>query len=369
MLKRSVGPPVYLRGYDILPQIGENAAPLGHRVFIVGGKTALSVAQTAVVSALEAADLDIVGMEWYGGQCSWTNVHALSAKAQAARAQCIIAVGGGRALDTTKAAAFASALPLITVPTIAATCAAWTPLSAIYSDDGEYLEFSRKAALPSAVLVDTKIISQAPVRFLVSGLGDTLAKWYELAASTRGRSLSAPVRAGLALGKLCKEIIVEAGPTAYRSAQLGQPSEALDQVVDTIIAIAGSVSGLGGDEARTAAAHAIYSGLTVVEAVHMMVHGEIVGFGILAQLALENRPSEEIQEFLTLAEQIGLPITLSQLGITELSNADWQRIASLSLAVEDMAAMPFPVTTDMVIRAIQQADSWGQAFLQENASS
>ena len=140
-------------------------------------------------------------------------------------------------------------------------------------------------------------------------------------------------------------------------------------MVDTIIAIAGSVSGLGGDEARTAAAHAIYSGLTVVEAVHMMVHGEIVGFGILAQLALENRPSEEIQEFLTLAKQIGLPITLPQIGITELSNADWQRIASLSLAVEDMAAMPFPVTTDMVIRAIQQADSWGQAFLQENASS
>ena len=31
-----------------------------------------------------------------------------------------------------------------------------------------------------------------------------------------------------------------------------------------------------------------------------MVHGEIVGFGILAQLALEN-PEDEVEEFLTLS--------------------------------------------------------------------
>lgn len=363
MLKRNVGPPVYLRGHDILPEIGEITAPMGRRVLIAGGKTALSVTQKTVVTALEKVNLEIVGIKWYGGQCSWQNINTLSAKALRLKADCIVAIGGGRALDTIKAVAFASGLPLVTVPTIAATCAAWTPLAAIYDNAGQYLEFSRKAAMPSAVLVDTKIIVEAPVRFLVSGLGDTLAKWYELAASTRGCNLSAPVQAGVVLGKLCKDIIVEAGPNAYRSVQQGQSSEALDQVVDTIIAIGGSVSGLGGDDARTAAAHAIYSGLTVMDAVHDMVHGEIVGFGILAQLALEERPWEEVEEFLQLAEQIGLPITLAQLGIEELTDADWDRIAALSLAVEDMAAMPFPVTENMVIEAIRQADSWGQGFL------
>ena len=168
------------------------------------------------------ANLDVVGVEWYGGQCSWENIQALNYKAQTLMADCFIAVGGGRSLDTIKAAAFARGVPLITIPTIAATCAAWTPLSAIYTDEGEYLEFSRKAALPSAVLVDTKVISQAPVRYLVSGLGDTLAKWYELAASTRGRRLPAPVRAALNLGSLCREIIAEEGPLAYQSVQAGQ---------------------------------------------------------------------------------------------------------------------------------------------------
>jgi len=121
---------------------------------------------------------------------------------------------------------------------------------------------------------------------LVSGLGDTLAKWYELAAATRGKKWKGPGEAALRLGKRCKDTIIAEGPAAYEAVSKGRASDSLDQVVDAIIAIAGCVSGLGGDQARTAAAHAIYSGLTAVEAVHQMVHGEIVGFGILAQLML-----------------------------------------------------------------------------------
>jgi glycerol dehydrogenase len=342
MLKRTIGPPLYQRGYDILSLLGEIAEPLGQRILIIGGKTALSVTRDELATSLEQRGLEVVGLEWYGGQCSWSNIHKLSDIARSTKAQCLVGVGGGRSLDSVKAVAFASGLPLVTVPTIAATCAAWTPLAAIYDDNGKYLEFSRKAALPQAVIADTKIIAEAPVRYLVSGLGDTLAKWYELAASTRGRKLQAPVEAGLRLGKLCKDIITKEGPAAYQSVEKGQASESLDQVVDAIIAIAGCVSGLGGDEARTAAAHAIYSGLTAMEATHQMVHGEIVGFSILAQLALEDRPKVEVEEFLRLSSQIGLPITLGQLGIDQLTDGDWQQIADLSLAVEDMAAMPFP---------------------------
>lgn len=364
MLRRTIGPPLFQRGYDILPLAGEAVASLGQRVLIAGGKTALSVTRRGLMTSLEKAGLEIAGVEWYGGQCSWRNIRRLSAEATSTHAQCFVAVGGGRALDTVKAAAFANGLPVVTIPTIAATCAAWTPLAAIYDDNGEYLEFSRKATLPSVVIADTKIIAEAPVRYLVSGLGDTLAKWYELAASTQGRPLEAPVQAALRLGRLCKDIIIAEGPTAYQSVEKGEASASLDQVVDAIIAIAGCVSGLGGDEARTAAAHAIYSGLTAMEEVHQMVHGEIVGFGILAQLALENRPEDEVQEYLAISSQIGLPISLGQLGIDRLTDADWQKIAALSLKVEDMATMPFSVTREMVIQAIQQADTWGRSFLQ-----
>ncbi|NLA57538.1 MAG: glycerol dehydrogenase, partial [Firmicutes bacterium] len=72
----------------------------------------------------------------------------------------------------------------------------------------------------------------------------------------------------------------------------------------------------------------------------------------------------EIDEYLRLSHRIGLPVTLEQLGIKGITDADWHRIARLSLEVEDMAAMPFPVTQEMVIKAIQGADALGRAFLQ-----
>ena len=66
MLKRTVGPPVYVRGCDVLALAGEYTAPLGKRVLIAGGKTALSVSKTILLSSMEKANLDVVGVEWYG---------------------------------------------------------------------------------------------------------------------------------------------------------------------------------------------------------------------------------------------------------------------------------------------------------------
>lgn len=363
VLKRVVGPPLYVRGTGILNQIASWVRPLGSRVLISGGKTALSVSESIISSSLSKAGVEIAGVVWYGGECSWENIEHLAETVRSTGSHCIIGAGGGKALDTVKAAAFASQVPAVMVPTIAATCAAWTPLSAIYDERGEYLEFSRRAVLPAAVIVDTGIIARAPKRFLVSGLGDTLAKWYELSASTRGKRLSSPVQAALALGQVCKQVIVSQGEKACSLVEVGQTGDALDEVVDAVIALAGTVSGLGGDEARTAAAHAIYSGLTVVDEIHKMYHGEIVGFGILCQLIMEDRPEHEIYEFLDVAHRCGLPVTLAQMGVESLSQKQLARIAALALQVEDMATMPFAVTEEMVIQALVSADQVGSRYL------
>ncbi len=364
MLKRVVGPSVYVRGANVLDQIASWVKPLGNRVVVAGGKTALSKTEDTICAALAQSGIEVGAVVWYKGECSWDNIAALAETVNDTGADCLIGVGGGKALDTVKAAAFASGVGAVTVPTIAATCAAWTPLAAIYDNNGEYLEFSRKAVLPHAVVADSTIIAEAPVRFLVSGLGDTLSKWYELSASTRGKVLAAPVQGALALGRVCKQVIVDQGEQACAEVEQNQTGQALDQVIDTVISLAGSVSGLGGDEARTAAAHAIYSGLTVVDAIHQMYHGEIVGFGILCQLALEQRSQEEVQEFLAVADRCQLPVTLQQLGVSSLTEEQMDRIAALSLQVEDMATMPFAVTEEMVKSAIVLADQWGRQYLQ-----
>ena len=53
------------------------------------------------------------------------------------------------------------------------------------------------------------------------------------------------------------------------------------------VGTSGLIGGIGGAKCRTAAAHAIHNGLTQLDFSNKALHGEIVGFGILVQLHLE----------------------------------------------------------------------------------
>ncbi|SPZ01595.1 glycerol dehydrogenase [Proteus mirabilis] len=75
------------------------------------------------------------------------------------------------------------------------------------------------------------------------------------------------------------------------------------------------LSGIGFESAGLAAAHAIHNGFTALEECHAMYHGEKVAFGTLVQLVLENSPLEEIEEVLDFCVQVGLPVTLEELGV------------------------------------------------------
>ncbi len=68
------------------------------------------------------------------------------------------------------------------VPTIASTDAPCSSCAVIYTEAGEVVSSIYQRRSPDLVLVDTAIIARAPVRFLVSGMGDALATRFEAEA-------------------------------------------------------------------------------------------------------------------------------------------------------------------------------------------
>ncbi len=113
----------------------------------------------------------------FEGEISHRSIEEVSARIGSA--DVIIAVGGGKVIDVAKMIASERRIALVVCPTIASTDAPTSAMSILYSDEGEMNEIVIHRANPDLVLVDTKVISAAPRRFLVAGIGDALSTYYE----------------------------------------------------------------------------------------------------------------------------------------------------------------------------------------------
>ena len=249
----------------------------------------------------------------FSGHCSESTV---SGYVQLGRdADLVIGIGGGSALDTAKAVAHRLGKPFIAIPTIAATCAAWTPLSVWYDDHGKALGYELFPLASRLVLVEPRILLAAPADYLRAGIGDTLAKWYEARVLCEvEKSLPLTAQIGLSVARQIHDVLIEDGPAALTAVAGGTLSDSFLRVVDAVIAGGGLVGGLGERYTRLAAAHSIHNGLTVLPETARFLHGAKVAYGILVQLALEERRDE--RSYLDAALKVlGLPRRLADLDV------------------------------------------------------
>jgi len=92
----------------------------------------------------------------------------VKAEVRRQQARVIVGVGGGKALDTARAAAADLSLPVVNCPTTASSDAPCSALSIVYTADGVFEECRVYRKNPDLVLVDTQVIARSPVRLLVA---------------------------------------------------------------------------------------------------------------------------------------------------------------------------------------------------------
>nr|WGE00560.1 iron-containing alcohol dehydrogenase family protein [Bacillus velezensis] len=300
------------------------------------------------------------GSSWdviqHKGYCSPEAVRKVCEQAE--DADVIIGIGGGTILDLAKAAADRLDIEAVMVPSIAGTCAASTPLSVIYDESGNFIRVDYHKRSSYLTLVDPLFLLSSPIEYMKSGIGDTLAKWYEAEAVIRNTEEAAPLmaQAGLRQAEYIRNLLLRYSEAAVGSMEKGELSVPFIHTAETIIMLAGTVGGYGGRLCRMAGAHAVHNGLSFLQETHQVPHGQKVAYGILVRLALENR-RPEIEESLPFYRRLGFPVSLCDLGILDNHEEAKRRIASHACRAEESLCLMGQYREKDVSAAIESLES------------
>ena len=382
MRKAFICPTKYVQGENELLNLGYFVKTFGKKALLIADPFALGLVKDKLEETQKRYGVEFVSCgDIFKGECSRTVVKKLQEVAKANKCACTIGLGGGKAIDTSKCVAAGS--NLIICPTIAATDAPTSHSAVLYTDDHEFDDYAYYRQNPSVVLIDLNVIANAPARFLVSGMGDALATYFEARANVqsvsnvnaglpcganraKGTMLAYGTHTAAVLAEVCYMNLISDGMKAKVACEQNVITPAFEKIVETNILL----SGLGFESGGLAAAHAIHDGITVVHEIHdNNFHGEVVAFGTICQLVLENSDEEELYEVIDFCIDVGLPVCIRDL----MTNKRTGEVARDSLTDEELKAvaaktcipdesihnMPFAVTEDMVIAAIKTADAIG----------
>lgn len=366
MLRTMGFPGQYLQGPKALHELGSLLSKMGFKkpLFLCDTIVAEKVWPLASGS-MKAAGLEATHIV-FPGECTRAAINALSEHAMAVAPDVIIGLGGGKTIDSAKGISLSLDVPVVICPTIASNDAPTSRLIVLYDETHRVAGVEYLKSNPVAVVVDTEIIAQAPARFFAAGIGDTVSKKFEAAQCKAAHGNNSfgtpPLDTALLLANAAYETLIKHGPAAFRSIATGQLDDEVERVVEATVLL----SGVGFESGGLSLAHALIRGLTAVPTMAAMLHGELVAFGTLVQLTVEERDEAELAELLELLCAVDLPVTFAQLGqTTSLSAEEMSTIVAATLAARYSKNMNPPLTAERLEDALVTADATGAAALRK----
>ncbi|MDQ2052413.1 glycerol dehydrogenase [Natronolimnohabitans sp. A-GB9] len=353
-------PAGYVQGRTVIDDLGDYADDLGSTALVLGDDLVLDLVGDRVRESLESAGFD-VALEEFGGECSEREIERVADVHAEYDADVIVGTGGGKAIDTARAARERVGGALVSLPTVASTDAPTSSVAVIYTEDGEFVEFHVYERHPDLVVVDTEVVAEAPTRFFRGGIGDALATWFEADAAYRSGATTIfgtrSTRTAQEIANLAYTTLRDHGRSAVDAVERDAVTESVEAVVEANTLL----SGLGFESGGLAAAHAIHNGLTQLEATHEATHGEKVTIGTIAQLVLEGREDAFVEDVAGFAASVGLPTTLAEIGLEDPTRDELSVVAEAACADDEtIHNEPFEVTPAAVRDALVGADAIGR---------
>jgi glycerol dehydrogenase len=345
-----LAPERYIVGSGAVDQLAKIIGDLGQRALVLADRMALSVSEKTIAEL--RSNLKDVYIEEFSGECTEAAIQRTAKMLSGF--DVAVCLGGGKAIDTGKAAACTASLPYVTVPTSAATCAAYTPLSILHTDGGAYMESRRLSSPPAALVLDPLLTITAPPRLLSAGVVDAAARAFDTILAAR---ISVPtIEASLSLA-ICrnywKDVLLLEAEAALRHNKERNVSELYTRVVETCIVGAGLAGEIGARFFGRSFSHAIGYALGDIVDPGSVLHGEIVGLGILVQCALDPSLEISLTEMRELFGRWDAPTRFARLGVTDIRGSTGRTLAARAYSYLDLVrAVPFGITAEDLYQAM-----------------
>jgi len=343
----------YYQGPDALNVLPRICAQSGSVPFLVVDADVLALVGDRLAQLFGDTTHHIAAIR---GEVTAALMDDLATQARAAGADLVVGMGGGKALDIGKGCAIRVGTGFISVPTVASNDSPTASGLAVYDEHHRMVAVESLGRNPEAVVVDSKLVAGAPAQFLRAGIGDAIAKKFEGEGSQAHGGLNAhytrQLRTGAYIANGCYETIREFGQAAMAAAGSGTPNEAFEAVVEANILMAG----LGFENMGLSLAHGLTRGLVRTPVVDRAPHGYHIAYGVLVQLAAEGRSDAFITDLVEFYGRIGLPRSLTELGLDTIEPETLRSIAENTAVAPKGAYLIVAYDASALIAAMESTE-------------
>ncbi|MGD1815870.1 MAG: glycerol dehydrogenase [Pleomorphochaeta sp.] len=354
-------PLIYKQGENIIDSLGTELLIFGTKAFIVSDPFIKNLYSERLSNSLNKGKIESYFVD-FSGETNPEELDRISLKCKELGYDFVIGFGGGKSQDAAKAIKMNLNIPVVIIPTIASNDAATSRLIITYTKEGKFIGPRTMKTNPEAIFVDTSILIKAPIRYLIAGIGDALATYFEAmqcdASHVENFFGGERTEAALSIAKTCYEVVIKNAKEAVEAAKIGTINNAFDSIIEANVLL----SGLGFEGCGVAGAHGISQGYTFIDGLKAL-HGEEVAVALLTQLVIEKRDGQFMNEMLSFYKSIGLPLSLTDLGIDEIKEEYIDLISEFASRKQSRTQnINSLITKEIVKKAIFEAEKIVQEY-------